>query len=268
MIKHWGGKNMKNLAVKSDYDRFGSMNDGKVSTELKTAYKESMIKRRKEVVKKELQSRKKKLDDRKELILNNAAESLRLYGEDDYRTRMQTNFINIVLLIESVVETLESSMIATDYIFEIINYIDSYMTIFDGSILRLNEVNQNLTSRWKIKRNCKQTAKILRLKIKNLCSNLSMIFEVPSILVSEFAKMNSTLSTSLKKSSSAFVKKNSKKKEDNQEDNKGLLLARERLAKLKKEEAENASSDISFNSPSDTSNQSSDNVTDTGIDNI
>ena len=156
------------------------------------------------------QDQKKQFDAKIEELATQAANFYTNYGEEDWRTSLLVNFLDMSLQMKDIIEVITAFNVANDIMFNAMNLMNTSLNMSNGMMIEM--ANSQKTN--PIKQKILMYKAILgnRRTVKRMINQMKTSIQMASITAGMYADLSVSISGIMDKMNMKREKKNSKKK--------------------------------------------------------
>ena len=137
------------------------------------------------------QDQKKKFNAKIDELANQAAEFYKAYGEDDWRTSLLVNFLDLSLQMKDVIEVITAFNLANEIIFHALGLMNTSLNMTNGMML---EVGQGQPSPLKQKLMMMRALRKNRNTVKNMIMQMKTSIEMASLTADMYQNLSFSIS--------------------------------------------------------------------------
>lgn len=181
---------------------FKQFEDNSASLDIRSARDETMEKIK-------FEGQKEAFDIKIQELATKAAEFYQKYGEEDWRTSLLVNFLDLSLQMQDIIEVITAFNVANEIIFHAMNLMNTSLQMSNGMMLNMNApqnspLKQKLMMR-KAMRNNRKT-------VISMIQQMKMSIEMASLTAGMYEGLSTSISGILEKMNSKRSKKRDKQK--------------------------------------------------------
>ena len=182
---------------------FKQFEDNSATSEITRARNESMEKMK-------FQTQKAAFENKIQELANKAADFYQKYGEEDWRTALLVNFLDLSLQMQDVIEVITAFNVANEILFHSLNLMNTSMQMTSGMMMdmgnreRTNPIKQKLMMR-KAMRNNRNT-------VQSMIQQMKVSIEMATETAGMYEGLSASISGIMEKMNAKKTKKNAKKK--------------------------------------------------------
>lgn len=137
------------------------------------------------------QDQKKKFNAKIDELANQAAEFYKAYGEDDWRTSLLVNFLDLSLQMKDIIEVVTAFNLANEIIFHALGLMNTSLNMTNGMML---EVGQGQPSPFKQKMMMRRALRNNRNTVKNMIMQMKTSIEMASLTADMYQNLSFSIS--------------------------------------------------------------------------
>lgn len=183
---------------------FKQFEDNSAALDIKSARDETMEKIK-------FQGQKEAFDLKIQELASKAAEFYEKYGEEDWRTSLLVNFLDLSLQMQDIIEVITAFNTANEIIFHAMNLMNASLQMSSGMMLNMNAPQ---TSPLKQRMMMRQAMRNNRKTVISMIEQMKMSIEMASMTAGMYEGLSTSISGILEKMNSKRSKKRTKKKAD------------------------------------------------------
>lgn len=134
---------------------------------------------------------KKKFDAKIEELAAQAAKFYQMYGEEDWRTGLLVNFLDLSLQMKDIIEVITAFNVANDIIFHSMNLMNTSLEMTNGKVLQMG-TQQN--SPWKQKLMMRKAMHQNRNTVKSMIEQMKASIEMASLTADMYQDLSLSIS--------------------------------------------------------------------------
>ena len=181
---------------------FKQFEDNSASLDIKSARDETMEKIK-------FQGQKEAFDLKIQELASKAAEFYEKYGEEDWRTSLLVNFLDLSLQMQDIIEVITAFNTANEIIFHAMNLMNTSLQMSNGMMLNMSTPQ---TSPFKQKMMMRKAMRNNRKTVVSMIEQMKMSIEMASMTAGMYEGLSTSISGILEKMNTKRTKQNAKKK--------------------------------------------------------
>lgn len=183
---------------------FKQFEDTSAALDIKSSRDETMEKIK-------FQGQKEAFDAKIQELASKAAEFYQKYGEEDWRTSLLVNFLDLSLQMQDIIEVITAFNVANEIIFHAMNLMNTSLQMSNGMMLNMGAPQ---TSPLKQKMMMRKAMRNNRKTVVSMIEQMKMSIEMASMTAGMYEGLSTSISGILEKMNGKRAKKNAKKKKD------------------------------------------------------